>query len=54
MTEYDINLDDKYGQLAVIDVAAEAASHEPWFTCCEPDYRRSSTISSVSGSSTTP
>lgn len=29
--EYDINLDDKYGQLALIDVAAEAAAHEPWF-----------------------
>jgi mannose-6-phosphate isomerase-like protein (cupin superfamily) len=28
---YDINLDDKYGQLAVIDIAAEAALHEPWF-----------------------
>jgi mannose-6-phosphate isomerase-like protein (cupin superfamily) len=28
---YDIHLDDKYGQLAVIDVAAEAAAHEPWF-----------------------
>ena len=29
--DYDINLDDKYGQLAVIDIAAEAAAHEPWF-----------------------
>jgi len=28
---YDINLDAKYGPLAVIDVAAEAAGHEPWF-----------------------
>jgi hypothetical protein len=28
---YDIHLDDKYGHLALIDVAAEAASHEPWF-----------------------
>jgi mannose-6-phosphate isomerase-like protein (cupin superfamily) len=28
---YDIHLDDKYGQGAVIDVAAEAAEHEPWF-----------------------
>jgi hypothetical protein len=28
---YDIHLDDKYGQLALIDVAAEAARHEPWF-----------------------
>jgi hypothetical protein len=23
-TDYDINLDDKYGRLAVIDIAAEA------------------------------
>jgi mannose-6-phosphate isomerase-like protein (cupin superfamily) len=29
--DYDINLDDKYGQLTVIDIAAEAAAHEPWF-----------------------
>jgi mannose-6-phosphate isomerase-like protein (cupin superfamily) len=29
--EYEINLDDKYGQLTLIDVAAEAAAHEPWF-----------------------
>jgi mannose-6-phosphate isomerase-like protein (cupin superfamily) len=29
--DYDIHLDDKYGQLALIDVAAEAAAHEPWF-----------------------
>jgi mannose-6-phosphate isomerase-like protein (cupin superfamily) len=28
---YDINLDDNYGQLALIDVAAEAAAHEAWF-----------------------
>lgn len=28
---YNIHLDDKYGQLAFIDVAAEAAAHEPWF-----------------------
>jgi mannose-6-phosphate isomerase-like protein (cupin superfamily) len=28
---YDIHLDDKFGQLAHIDVAAEAAAHEPWF-----------------------
>ena len=28
---YDIHLDDKYGQLRLIDVAAEAAAHEPWF-----------------------
>jgi mannose-6-phosphate isomerase-like protein (cupin superfamily) len=31
MTDYQIRLDDKYGQLAHIDVDAEAASHEPWF-----------------------
>jgi hypothetical protein len=29
--EYDIHLEDKYGQLAVIDIAAEAAEHEPRF-----------------------
>ena len=28
---YDIHLDDKFGQSTFIDVAAEAASHEPWF-----------------------
>ena len=28
---YDIHLDDKFGQLAHIDLAAEAAAHEPWF-----------------------
>ncbi len=28
---YDIHLDDKFGQLARIDLAAEAAAHEPWF-----------------------
>lgn len=28
---YDIHLDDKFGQLAPIDVAGEAARHEPWF-----------------------
>jgi mannose-6-phosphate isomerase-like protein (cupin superfamily) len=31
MTEYDIKLDDKYGQLTLIDIPAEAAAHEPWF-----------------------
>jgi mannose-6-phosphate isomerase-like protein (cupin superfamily) len=30
-SDYDIRLDDKFGQLALIDVGAEAASHEPWF-----------------------
>ena len=29
--EYDIHLDDKYGALALIDVPAEVAEHEPWF-----------------------
>jgi mannose-6-phosphate isomerase-like protein (cupin superfamily) len=28
---YDINTDDKFGQLQRIDVAAEAAAAEPWF-----------------------
>jgi mannose-6-phosphate isomerase-like protein (cupin superfamily) len=28
---YDIHLDDKYGHSRLIDVAAEAAAHEPWF-----------------------
>ncbi len=31
MSDYDIRLDDKYGQLRHIDVGAEAAAHEPWF-----------------------
>ena len=31
MSDYDIHLDDKFGQLALIDIGAEAASHEPWF-----------------------
>jgi mannose-6-phosphate isomerase-like protein (cupin superfamily) len=29
--DYDIHLDDKFGHLEVIDIAAEAAAHEPWF-----------------------
>ena len=29
--DYEIHLDDKFGALSVIDVAAEAAAHEPWF-----------------------
>jgi mannose-6-phosphate isomerase-like protein (cupin superfamily) len=29
--DYDIHLDEKYGQLAVIDIADEAANHQPWF-----------------------
>lgn len=28
---YDIRTDDKYGQLALVDIPAEAAAHEPWF-----------------------
>lgn len=31
MSDYDIRLDDKFGQLALIDVAREAAEHDPWF-----------------------
>jgi hypothetical protein len=31
MSDYDIQLDDKYGSLTRIDLAAEAAAHEPWF-----------------------
>jgi len=31
VSDYDIHLDDKFGQLALIDVGAEAAAHEPWF-----------------------
>ncbi|HTT29068.1 MAG TPA: cupin domain-containing protein [Solirubrobacteraceae bacterium] len=31
MTAYDIHLDDKYGSLALIDLPAEIASHEPWW-----------------------
>jgi mannose-6-phosphate isomerase-like protein (cupin superfamily) len=30
-TDYDINLDVKYDHGTLIDVAAEAAAHEPWF-----------------------
>lgn len=29
--DYDIRLDDKFGHLSLIDIAAEAAAHEPWF-----------------------
>src|SRR5262245_55425324 len=28
---YDIHLDDKYSHSKLIDIAAEAAAHEPWF-----------------------
>jgi mannose-6-phosphate isomerase-like protein (cupin superfamily) len=31
MVEYDIHLDDKFGQLREFDVDAFAAEHEPWF-----------------------
>ncbi|MEA2430638.1 MAG: hypothetical protein QOF65_1713 [Thermoleophilaceae bacterium] len=31
MNDYDIRLDDKFGQLTHIDIDAEAATHEPWF-----------------------
>ena len=31
MSDYDIRLDDKFGHLALIDVAREAAEHDPWF-----------------------
>ena len=29
--DYDIRLDERYGPLELIDIAAEAAEHEPWF-----------------------
>ena len=29
--DYEIHLDEKFGPLELIDVAAEAAAHEPWF-----------------------
>jgi mannose-6-phosphate isomerase-like protein (cupin superfamily) len=29
--DYEIRLDDKFGQLAMIDIDAEAAAQEPWF-----------------------
>ncbi len=28
---YDIHLDDKYGQMNLVDIPAEIAAHEPWF-----------------------
>jgi mannose-6-phosphate isomerase-like protein (cupin superfamily) len=31
MTDYDIHLDDRFGQLTHIDVGAFAAQHTPWF-----------------------
>jgi mannose-6-phosphate isomerase-like protein (cupin superfamily) len=30
-SDYDIHLDEKFGSLTLIDIAAEAAAHEPWF-----------------------
>ena len=30
--QYDIHLDDKYGSLTLIDIPAEVAAHEPWFS----------------------
>ena len=29
--DYDIRLDARYGPLELIDIAAEAAEHQPWF-----------------------
>ena len=29
--DYDINLNDKFGSLQLIDLPAEIAAHEPWF-----------------------
>jgi len=31
MSSYDIHLNDNYGSLALIDIPAEVAAHEPWF-----------------------
>jgi mannose-6-phosphate isomerase-like protein (cupin superfamily) len=31
MAGYDIKLDNKYGYLTPIDLASEAAAHQPWF-----------------------
>jgi mannose-6-phosphate isomerase-like protein (cupin superfamily) len=31
VSDYDIHLDDKFGQMQQFDVAAEAAAVEPWF-----------------------
>jgi hypothetical protein len=28
---YDIHLDDKYGQMNLVDIPAEIAANEPWF-----------------------
>jgi mannose-6-phosphate isomerase-like protein (cupin superfamily) len=29
--DYDINLEDKFGSLKLIDIPAEIAAHEPWY-----------------------
>ena len=29
--EYDINLDEKYGQSTLVDIPAEMAANQPWF-----------------------
>ena len=39
--DYDIHLDDKFGHLALIDIAGEAAANSPWFN---------QTLTSVNGS----
>ena len=39
MSAYDIHLDDKFGSLALIDLPAEIAKHEPWFTVLRPGRR---------------
>src|SRR3954452_8592505 len=31
MADYDIQLDDKFGAMALIDIPGEIAAHEPWF-----------------------
>jgi len=31
MADYDIQLDDRFGAMALIDIPAEIAAHEPWF-----------------------
>jgi mannose-6-phosphate isomerase-like protein (cupin superfamily) len=31
VTDYDIELGKKYGHLTLIDLASEAAAHQPWF-----------------------
>jgi hypothetical protein len=31
MADYDIQLDDRFGSMRLIDIPAEIAAHEPWF-----------------------